>query len=61
MTKALDRHIILRALIVSLGSVLFIKYAKYCCIQVSSIIMISSGSVVLSVPILLAPEPVVAC
>jgi hypothetical protein len=32
-------------------------YAKYGCIQVSSIIMTSSGSVVLSVPNLLAPEP----
>jgi hypothetical protein len=60
MTKALDRHIILRTLIVSSGSVLFIKYAKYGCIQVSSIIMISSGSVVLFVPDLLAPKPFVA-
>jgi hypothetical protein len=59
MTKALDRRIILRALIVSLGSVLFIMYAKYDCIQVSSIIMTSSGSTVFSVPDLLAPEPVV--
>jgi hypothetical protein len=60
MTKALDRRIILRASIVSSGSVLFIKYAKYGCIQVSSIIIISSGSVVLSVPDLLDPEPFVA-
>jgi hypothetical protein len=40
---------------------LFIMYAKYGCIQVSSIIMTSSGSAVLSVPNLLAPEPAVAC
>jgi hypothetical protein len=59
-TKALDHRIILRALIVSSGSVLFIKYAKYGYIQISSIIMISSGSDVLSVPDLLAPEPFVA-
>jgi hypothetical protein len=32
-------------------------YAKYGCIQVSSIVMTYSGSAVLSVPILLAPEP----
>jgi hypothetical protein len=57
MTKALDRRIILRASTVSLGSVLFIMYAMYGCIQVSSIIMTSSGSAVLSVPILLAPKP----
>jgi hypothetical protein len=61
MTKALDRRIILCASIKSLGSVLFIMYAKYGCIQVSSIIMTSSGSVVLSVPDLLAPEHAVAC
>jgi hypothetical protein len=35
-------------------------YAKYGCIQVSSIIMTSSGSAVLSVPNLLAPEPAAA-
>jgi hypothetical protein len=35
-------------------------YAKYGCIQVSSIIMTSSGFDVLSVPDLLAPEPAVA-
>jgi hypothetical protein len=46
MTKALDRRIILLASTVSLGSV-FIMYAKYGCIQVSSIIMTSSGSAVL--------------
>jgi hypothetical protein len=33
-------------------------YAKYGCIQVSLIIMTSSGSVVLSFP---APEPVALC
>jgi hypothetical protein len=61
MRKALDHRIILCALTVSSGSVLFIIYAKYGCIQVSSIIMTSSGSVVLSVPVLLAPEPAVTC
>jgi hypothetical protein len=61
MMKALDRRIILRALIASSGSVLFIMYAKYGCIQVSSIIMTSSGSAVISVPDLLAFEPAVAC
>jgi hypothetical protein len=61
MTKALDHRIILRALTVSLGSVLFIMYAKYGCIQVSSIIMTPSGSAVLSVPGLPALEPVVGC
>jgi hypothetical protein len=60
MIKAWDRRIILHALIVSSGSVLFIMYAKYGCIQVSSIIMTSSSSAVLSVPTLLAPEPAVA-
>jgi hypothetical protein len=57
MTKALDRRIILHASTIFSGSVLFIMYAKYGCIQVSSIIMTSSGSAVLSVPDLLAPEP----
>jgi hypothetical protein len=61
MTKALDRHIILLALTVSSGNVLFIIYAKYGCIQVSSIIMTSSGSAVLPVLNLSAPEPVVGC
>jgi hypothetical protein len=61
MTKALDCRIILRASNVSSGSVLFIIYAKYGCIQVSSIIIISSSSAVLPVPELLAPEPVVGC
>jgi hypothetical protein len=60
-TKALDHRIILLASTVSLGSVLFIMYAKYGCIQVSSTIITSSGSVVLPVPGLLAPEPVVGC
>jgi hypothetical protein len=55
MTKALDRRIILFASTSSSGSVLFIMYARYGCIQVSSIIMTSSGSAVL---IFLAPEPV---
>jgi hypothetical protein len=58
-TKDLDRRIILLALTVSSGSVLFIIYAKYGCIQVSLIIMTSSGSAVLPVPDLSAPEPVV--
>jgi hypothetical protein len=57
-TKALDHHIILFACTVSSGSVLFIIYAKYGCIQVSSIIMTSSGS---SVPLLPAPVPVAWC
>jgi hypothetical protein len=56
-TKALDRRIILFASTVSLGSVLFIIYARYGCIQVSSIIMTSSGSAALVFP---APKPV-AC
>jgi hypothetical protein len=54
--KALDRHIILFACTVSSGSVLFTMYAKYGCIQVSSIIMTSSG---LAIPRLSAPEPFV--
>jgi hypothetical protein len=54
-TKALDRRIILLASTVSLGSVLFIIYAKYGCIQVSSIIITSSGSTILPVPGLPAP------
>jgi hypothetical protein len=57
----LDHRIILRASTASSGSVLFIMYAKYGCIQVTSTIMTSSGSVVFSVPGLLAPEPDVAC
>jgi hypothetical protein len=56
MTKALDHRIILFASTVSSGSVLFIMYARYGCIQVSSIIMTSSGSATLVFP---APEPVV--
>jgi hypothetical protein len=60
MTKALDRRIILFASTVSSGSALFIMYARYGCIQVSSIIMTSSGSgsAVLVFP---APEPVAWC
>jgi hypothetical protein len=54
--KALDRRIILFASTVSSGSVLFIMYARYGCIQVSSIIMTSSGSTALVFP---SPEPVV--
>jgi hypothetical protein len=57
----LDHRIILRASIASLGSVLFTTYAKYGCIQVSSIIMTSSGSAMLSALDLFAPEHVVAC
>jgi hypothetical protein len=56
MMKALDHRIILFASTASSGSVLFIMYARYGCIQVSSIIMTSSGSAVL---VFLAPEPVV--
>jgi hypothetical protein len=48
--KALDRRIILLASTVSLGSALFIMYAKYGCIQVSSIIITSSGFAVLPLP-----------
>jgi hypothetical protein len=59
--KALDHHIILFAFTVSSGSALFIVYAKYGCIQVSSIIMTSSGSAVLPMPGLPSPEPVVEC
>jgi hypothetical protein len=61
MTKALDRCIILLASIVSSGSALFMMYARYGCIQVSSIIITSSGSVVppwLGLP---APEPIAWC
>jgi hypothetical protein len=57
-TKALDRRIILFTCTVSSGSVLFTMYAKYGCIQVSSIIMTSSGS---DVPLLSAPEPTAWC
>jgi uncharacterized ion transporter superfamily protein YfcC len=56
--KALDRRIILFASIVSLGSVLFIMYARYGCIQISSIIITSSGSAALTFPAL---EPVAWC
>jgi hypothetical protein len=51
--KALDRRIILFISTVSLDSALFIMYARYGCIQVSLIIMTSSGSVVL---VFLAPS-----
>jgi hypothetical protein len=54
--KALNHRIILLALTVSLGSVLFIMYAKYGCIQVSSTIITSSGSTVLPIPGLLVPS-----
>jgi hypothetical protein len=57
-TKALDHRIILFACTVSSGSVLFTMYAKDGYIQVSSIIMTSSG---LAVPLLPAPEPVAWC
>jgi hypothetical protein len=57
----LDHRIILLASTVSLGSVLFITCAKYGCIQVSSIIITSSGSDVLPWLILPAPEPVAWC
>jgi hypothetical protein len=52
----LDRRIILFASTVSSGSVLFIMYARYGYIQVSSIIMTSFGSATL---VFSAPEPVV--
>jgi hypothetical protein len=58
MTKALDRRIILFSSTVSSGSVLFIMYTRYGCIQVSSIIMTSSGSAMF---VFLAPEPVAWC
>jgi hypothetical protein len=45
----------------SSGSALFIIYAKYDCIQVSSIIITSSGSAVLPLPGLPAPELVAWC
>jgi hypothetical protein len=57
-TKALDHRIILFASTVSSGSALFIMYARYGCIQVSSIIMTSSGSAMF---VFLAPEPVAWC
>jgi hypothetical protein len=57
-TKALDHRIILFASSVSSGSALFIMYDKYGYIQVSSIIMTSSGSAVLAFP---APEPIAWC
>jgi hypothetical protein len=59
--KALDRRFVLLASTVSFGSALFIMYAKYGCIQVSSIIITSSGSTVLLWPGLPAPEPVAWC
>jgi hypothetical protein len=46
---------------VSSSSALFIIYAKYGCIQVSSIIMTSSGFAILHMPGLPAPEPVLGC
>jgi hypothetical protein len=59
--KALDHCIILLTSIVSSGSALFIMYAKYGCIPVSSIIITSSGSAVLPWPGLPAPECVAWC
>jgi hypothetical protein len=53
--KALDCRIIFFASTVSSCSALFIMYAKYGCIQVSSIIITSSGSAMLAFP---APKPV---
>jgi hypothetical protein len=61
MTKALDRRIILLASTVSSGSALFIIYAKYGYIQVSLITITSSGSAVLPLSGLPAPEPVAWC
>jgi hypothetical protein len=60
-TKALDRRIIHLASTVSSGSVFFIMCAKYGYIQVSLIIITSSGSDVLPWLILPAPEPVAWC
>jgi hypothetical protein len=57
----MDHRIILLASTVSLGSALFIMYAKYGCIQVSLIIITSFGSAMLPLPGLPAPEPVVWC
>jgi hypothetical protein len=56
--KALDHRIILFASTVFSGSILFIIYARYGCIQVSFIIMTSSGSAMLVYP---APEPIAWC
>jgi hypothetical protein len=60
-TKALDHCTILCVSTTSSGSVLLSIYAKYGCIQVTSIIMTSSGFVVFSTYDLLAPEAVVVC
>jgi hypothetical protein len=57
----LDRHFILFASTISLGSAFFIMYAKYGCIQVFSIIINSSGSAVLFWPGFPVPEPVAWC
>jgi hypothetical protein len=46
-TNAFDHRVILLASTPSFGSFLFIIYSRYGCIQVSSIIMTSSGSGVL--------------
>jgi hypothetical protein len=61
MMKALDCRTILCASTTSSGSVLLTIYAKYGCIQVTSTILTSSGSVALSVSDLLAPEPAIVC
>jgi hypothetical protein len=61
MTKSLDCRTILHAPTTSLGSVFLTIYDNYGYIQVTSTIMTSSGSVVLSAPVLLAPEPAVVC
>jgi hypothetical protein len=56
-TNAFDRRVILLASTASSGSFLFIMYARYGCIQVSFIIMISSGSGALSSLFAPALEP----
>jgi hypothetical protein len=61
MMKALDHRTIFRASMTSSGSVLLTIYAKYGYIQVTSTIMISSGSAMLSATALLAPEPAIVC
>jgi hypothetical protein len=56
-TNAFDRRVILLASTASSGNCLFIMYARYGYIQVSSIIMTSLGSSALSSLFAPAPEP----
>jgi hypothetical protein len=60
-TNALDHRIILRALMTSLGSVLFTIYAKYGCIQVTLTIMTSSGSELSSSAAISSPKSSANC